>query len=269
MKKFNLIIIFILLITSCKTIDRNYDDINLIPEYKMILNTRDDKRKPVIKYNIKGITYKLMIDTGTISNNLSYAGFKKTLKYFNFENKEFYINDIDNVYTVNSLRLKLGDDVFICDPLDKIFNVGKITKNNDGMLGQDFLKKYDNVVFDYKNKKILFNQPPISNNEIDLIDDYGICFIEVEINGNKMKCLLDTGSDYVFVPRNVKEKNKTIDFSLGNVNYKNLPVASIDNLAYGSEFAHMIVEQGPIFGYPIFKNHIIQFDFVNKKFRIM
>jgi hypothetical protein len=172
----------------------------------------------------------------------------------------------------------------------------------DGTLGQNFLEQYKNVSFDYKNQYLIFNDNKISEHEIPFytihlvgnpVDNYYA--VDALIDGEKESCMIDTGYNIFSLRRDFqKDKMKNYDeiFSgkyecvthvldtvvLSNVTYKKITALYVagtgtnfaipsDKLRNSHEVLNALIYQTDI-GYPLFKDHIIQFDFENHVFRI-
>ena len=151
-----------------------------------------------------------------------------------------------------------------------------VENNYDGYLGLDWLWKYNNVVLDYVNGRIDYNQKPISETSVPMRFDpwnkiYYITFI---FNGQELEGALDTGSYSTKVNMGALGDEKTDngvylvrDFVIGDVHYDDMELKGMDETG-GSEGAKSFFSKNNVLGYPCFKDHVIQLDFKNNVFRI-
>lgn len=165
------------------------------------------------------------------------------------------------------------------------------THEYDGVLGLNFYKNMDSVIFDYENNRIIFNDNQIDSNLIPLKilnDERGEgIYIDCFINGELEPCLIDTGSNVCIVRQDFqKERNKIYDLLISEKtkgNYVNI-IKSLEicNIKYSNIDFYYSISTGlkcwPAareyykkhtgLGFPAFENHIIQIDFKNQLFGI-
>lgn len=138
-----------------------------------------------------------MVDTGNTLSFINENGCQKM--NFDLDENEDLLGGSVNLY--------LEDERYLVDGKEHILRM-LVRKNEffsekeiDGMLGIDFLSQYDNVVLDYKQRKIKFNQLPINSHPITMYKTSAdVFYIYYSLDGIKDFGLLDTGS-YVFVVR--------------------------------------------------------------------
>ena len=216
---------------------------------------------PVVRWNLNGEELFMLIDTGAQTNGLYKNGIKKALPGYQItdilkENKyEFYVRLEDNEYCLDPYGIYMTEEDIL-----------------DGWLGQTWLTKYNNFVFDYVNNRIDYNQPPITDYDIPM--NYnghmkGQYCIPFTFNGKEMYGTIDTGSFGTFVSLGIigEEKKEdglyTVhDFGIGNVHYETMEITS------GEDQTKWAFKVDNILGYPCFKDHVIQLDFKNNVFRI-
>ena len=171
---------------------------------------------------------------------------------------------------------KLEGREYILDPYG-IFRGEPKKQLIDGWLGLSWMKFYDDILIDYVNNRIRYNQPPISDYDIPMCwndkaeNKYTIPFT---LNGKEMYGIIDTSSSLTWInTENLagkEDKNGLYtvnDFSIGDVSYREMEVSSI-NVVFDAEDSEKESVQNNVLGYPCFKDHVIQLDFKNNVFRI-
>lgn len=255
------------------------------------LNCKDYKNRPVVSIEDSGIIFYFLIDTGTTRSYVNENFCKKiSLPSEEYDN---YEGGVVTLYIEDSRYLIDGKEHVLKMPVNKSEEF--IEKEIDGLLGIDFLSQYENVVFDYKRKKIKFNQSAINNYPIELYKSiYNTFYIYYSLDGIKDFGLLDTGChgfivredykiDYVELsddeireirkgPNLLKKKMDSVLFKeidIGKITYKNIygdfAIDESIKMNKASEKEHRVRS---ILGYSFFKNHIIQLDFKNNLFYI-
>lgn len=157
---------------------------------------------------------KILIDTGspvTIHNN--------NLLYFLYENFNIMLNN-SNV-TINELS--------------RLTNIQLTT-----LLGMDIISDYK-VLFDYKNKKIIFNNKNDDSFQGTLIkigSFMKIPVIELKINNQSLKFFLDSGAKHSYLLKNITKNYK----SVGKIDdfYPEIGEFSSDSYKIDTEFDNNI-----------------------------
>ncbi len=188
------------------------------------------------------------------------------------------------------------DGIFIIN--EDVFDLGKTNLNYftnqefDIILGQSFFRKYKTVTFDFINNYLLLDTIPMTeDSQLPLIiNNQNLCYINVSYNNKSELGLVDTGN-YTFIPRlgfgkseinfdeylnknfysyeEIKEKPTRIlrfegikigDIETGEVKgyYSNsIQARGMNN---GARLSCMYLSN---YGCELFRNHVIQFDYVN------
>ena len=255
------------------------------------LNCIDYKNRPVVTIEDSGLIFYFLVDTGSTQ---SYAN-ENFCKKINLRPEEY-----DN-FEGGIVTLYIEDSRYLIDEKEHVLKMPVkksevfMEKEIDGLLGIDFLSQYENVVFDYKRKKIKFNQLPINNYPIEMYKDISDTFyFFYSLDGIKDYGLLDTGCDSFIVRENyqtdyaevsddeireirngpnlVKKKMDKVHFNkidIGKISYKNMyGYFAIDERVKMNATAEKIHRIRSIIGYSFFRNHIIQLDFKNSLFYI-
>lgn len=236
--------------------------------HKFVLDDRLGFRSPVVRWNLNGEELFMLIDTGAYENGLFKNGIKKALPGYE-------ITDIlkQNKY---QFSVTLENNEYCLDPYG-VFMGGIEEEILDGWLGLEWMKQYNNFIFDYVNNRIDYNKSPITDCDIPMNwnDLYRYKYaIPFRLNETEMYGLLDTGCYCTMVNRAVFGAEKTEsglyivnDFSIGNINFKNMELASVEE-GGGAEGIKELFAVTNVLGYPCFKDHVIQLDFKNNVFRI-
>lgn len=279
---------------SCNTKNSfNNEQTNTNEEISFSLNCKDYKDRPVISLEDSGSIFYFMVDTGTTHSHLNENGLKKC-KFdldSNFSYKDF---DVTVTFNIEDKRfLPLHTQLEIPMTVEKRETVQE--KYTDGILGMDFLTLYDNVVFDYKEKKVMFNQPPINEQPIEMYKTHGNTYsIFYSIDGIDDFGVIDTGARVFVVRENYKtpyiyfsedemenmiEQSEVLNEKINHIKFKKIHIGKIDynNMkGYLARDKRLIAEDVTkkelrfvsSLGTPFYKNHIIQLDFKNNKFYI-
>lgn len=184
---------------------------------------------------------------------------------------------------------KLGDVEFQYNP-----SAALASKKSDGTVGISFFGDIDNIVIDYVHKEIILNAEKIYDNAIPMRkENLGLYFIDIEIDGIKQTALVDTGAE-VFFTRNDYQRlesmsaDEKLEFIKNNeikiprtapkvtklhVKYgsklKEVKGYACTNiLARSSDVAKRLSYIYNLFGYPMYKDAIIQFDLKRMEFSI-
>ena len=273
MKKSVLIICFIVLLAGCAK-KQNYAEI--LGAELPLADTKGEihfsttlSHIPTIKYKLGKEELFFVVDSASVSNwLLGTEAVKKVVP------KDLY-QASRKVNMKSSYRMSFATDGmgFLMDS-NYIFSA--VLKNSpyDGFLGLAYLEQYKNVVFDYQNNTITFNQEPICDNELPLYknQNQNMWYTTFECNGVSSNALVDTGCFSVFVNKaNVKAtvgEDEIINVRLGNVEINGFSIAANKTLITNEDAKNGIYKNENILGYPCFKDHVIQLDFEHNKFRI-
>lgn len=268
-----LTLIFILITQGCsKTKDVDYVKIleselpfsNTVNEIKFSTTL---SHIPTIKYMLQNEQLYFAVDSASVDNYLlGTESVKKIVPHDIF-------NASKKILQTSSLFIKITLDnlEFFMDP-NGILSAGKLRNPYDGFLGLTYLEQYKNVVFDYKNNVILFNQDPICDNELPMYKNNFGWYTIFECNGIESNALIDTGCFSVFINKqNVKNTIKEdllINVKLGKTEINNITLRYNENFITNENARNTIFKNENVIGYPCFKDHVIQLDFENNIFRI-
>ena len=240
-------------------------------EYNFVIVSSLGLNSPVIKYRMDGKICFMLVDTGCRENWLLKNGIGKIFSGMKFPDDY----KVDYKYVtgqVEGLEYILDAEFFndvVPDVVDGILGLSWLWKNNRAV------EQNDNVVFDYVNNKILFNQKPITEDSIPLIYETAAMAYKIPFtfNGRELYGYLDTGSYCTLIGQHLdEEKNENgiyivKDFAIGNVHYDDMELSDVRDGVCASTSGHFIATNNML-GYPCFKDHIIQLDFKNNVFRI-
>jgi|GEM_PF-2600952 len=242
---------------------------------------------PVVRIKIGESYYHFLVDTGAPSNSF-YSKPDPTMSVVKEGNARAFGLDTE----VNGLMRHISFTDFFAN------ETGFSSDRVDGLIGIDFMSIYDNVVFDYINRKIIFDAPPISEDDIPMVHEHRSNFlqyiIEFTVDGNKEYGLIDTGSSVFSVREKfgdgnyplIKDLNRVIkldgkpkleninnfiaqDIHIGSVRYKE-SIATPWNSKYlfCMDSSRKFTKYTSVLGSPFWNDHIIQLDFYNDVFRI-
>ncbi len=203
---------------------------------------------PIVRIKIGESYYHFVVDTGAAGNSF-YSKPDPSMSVVKEGNARAFGLDTE----VNGLMRHISfADFFVKE-------TGFSSDRVDGLIGIDFMSIYNNVVFDYINRKIIFDASPISEDDIPMVHEHRSNFlqyiIEFTVDGNKEYGLIDTGSSVFSVREKfgdgnyplVKDLNKVIklddkpklenlnnsiaqDIHIGNVRYKESVAIPCDEL---------------------------------------
>ena len=240
-------------------------------EYNFVIISSLGMNSPVIKYRMDGKICFMLVDTGCRENWLLKNGIRKIFSGMKFPDD--YKVDYKHVKGyVEGLDYILDSEVFDGvnpDELDGILGLSWLWKNNRAV------EQNDNVVFDYVNNKILFNQKPITEDSIPLIYETAALTYKIPFtfNGRELYGYLDTGCYCTSIGQRLDEEKDengiyiVKDFAIGNVHYEKDILSNVREGILLDSSRHFITTNNML-GYPCFKDHIIQLDFKNNVFRI-
>ncbi len=228
---------------------------------------------PTIKYKINGVELFMVVDTGSDRHVLLNSKPVQNLVKKDLSSNEAYsLAKKSKYYAIYFYFDEEPSFPYMLDP-NGIFSTGMKKNNFDGLLGLPYLQKNRNVVFDYINNTMSFNEEPICDNSLPMHrnkDD--LWYTTIECNGIKTNALIDTGSQDMFVNKsNAKHaigNNTNINVMIGNIEIKNVFVSSIENTITNEKTKNGTLKNENIIGYSVFKDHVIQLDFEHNVFRI-
>ena len=128
------------------------------------LNCPEFKNRPIVTIEDSGLIFYFLVDTGNTLSFINENGCQKM--NFDLDENEDLLGGSVNLYLEDERYLVDGKEHILRMPVRK--NEFFSEKEIDGMLGIDFLSQYDNVVLDYKQRKIKFNQSPINSHPITM-----------------------------------------------------------------------------------------------------
>ena len=284
-------VLLALLMSGCKNTSFKKQLVNHNGEVIFSLNCPEFKNRPIVTIEDSGLIFYFLVDTGNTLSFINENGCQKM--NFDLDENEDLLGGSVNFYLEDERYLVDGKAHILRMPVRK--NEFFSEKEIDGMLGIDFLSQYDNVVLDYKQRKIKFNQSPINSHPITMYKTSAdVFYIYYSLDGIKDFGLLDTGSDGFVVRENYqtdyveisdmqiqeiikhsvykKEKCNVILFNqieIAGVSYKDIIgyFAKDERIQMDKDSAkeHRLRS---ILGYTFFKDHIIQLDFKNNLFYI-
>jgi len=178
-----------------------------------------------------------------------------------FNSKEYDVVSNYMGFTVEELSEMLGENITT-------------------LLGADILSNYK-ILFDYRNKQVVFNDLDISfeGKEIRITSFMSIPIIELVINKQKLKFFLDTGAKISYLSDSITVNYKSvgneedfypgvgefetecydIDTNLGDDNFK----VRFGNLPELLQMTLMLGGTDGIIGYDFFDNFIVMLDLKN------
>ena len=235
--------------------------------HKFVLDERLEYWSPIVRWNLNGAELFMMVDTGCYENLLWKNGIKKALPDL----------AVTSSYKADGVKImaEIEKSTYWLDPY--AFWAGGFEDTCvDGCIGLTWLKRYNNIVLDYVNNRIDYNQPPINDYDIPMeFGNYSKKYsVPFTFNGKEMLGLIDTGSYATFVNLPIIGEKRgedglyiVHDFSIGNVHYENMEIKGGDDVGCAEGVRRMFAEDN-VLGYSCFKDHVIQLDFKNNVFRI-
>ena len=163
----------------------------------------------------------------------------------------------------------------------------------DGIINLDFFGDVNNILIDYKDKKIKINSTEKLKNAVtyEKFNQLNLYLVEVSLNGIKQQALIDTGASCLFLRDNYKDSSRVTEEKLlsslqeakseshaeSKIKIK-LQIGSFEEKITGiypdinnynlTDSAGKVLQNINLLGYEVFKNHKIQIDFNKKEFRI-
>ncbi len=227
---------------------------------------------PTIKYKINGVELFMVVDTGANRHALLNSKPVQNLVKKDLSSNEAYsLAKKSKYYAIYFYFDEEPSFPYILDP-NGIFSTGMKKNNFDGLLGLPYLQKNRNVVFDYINNTMSFNEEPICDNSLPMYRNKDeLWFTPIECNGVKTNALIDTGCNLLFINKNKKRiigEDKYANVKLGNVEINDLFLGSDKDVTSNEKAKNGNYKNENIIGYSVFKDHVIQLDFENNVFRI-
>lgn len=290
----------VMTILSCSKKYSSYED---LPPCRLNANEMDFtldfpglNNIPVVKLRLAGKDYFVVIDTACESGML----FDITENDITSFLKIVHENDGDYAKITDYIE---GSEIHLKIPIisrKEIFAqfAGPASKLN-GILGLPILKKHQNVVFDYKKRKIYFDSEPITKNGIPMYDcDSNNYTIDFYSNGKLERGIIDTGCDLFMVRNNFNDGSLPVDsktynsFYKNNIGYATRPqteeitfildeiiigdlclkkITAMEGSCKGANATWRVINATAYYsliGSSVFTNRVIQLDFNNGIFRI-
>ena len=281
--------------------------------YPFTLNYKNHYGCPVITIQIHDKLFTFLVDTGCERTSLYSGGIKKlygSVEKFEDESLDGYVKYIQESEperlknkSTKQLKKMLHKDLvefrIILTINYSLTNFIYWPKNDniDGVIGQDFMKKYKTVTFDFVNDRFILNGDKIVGSVLPFIEtEMEDAFVEFSYKGKKEYGLLDTGN-YTFSPRSnfgkdeanfdfkrsndysityngrLKKKFPWLltfnDIKIGDIKYDNIKgvYSNIWFSTYNKGAQNMLRFVNGI-GCEFFRDHVIQFDYENNEFII-
>lgn len=269
MKKsfFILLMMDIFLLNSCtntyyktdKKLSKLYKKETSKYELPFILNFPNYKDKPVTRIKFGNKYFYMLVDTGAPINILFEKGCNKInlptkteLECYVYENIKFYLDkegkNLTDSVTVSQL---------------------------DGILGLDYLKRFETVTFDYKNSQIKFNDKLLTLGTSFVYKRNHVC-CDFIINNIKFSGLIDTGLNG-FIFNDQVLINLNLDKNLSNFTFDGIKIAQQNYTnTKGIYYKNPNIKTNPknplhwinFLGFSFFKDHVLRINFRNMKFEI-
>lgn len=260
--------------------------------------------------------YLFFLDTASTDNVLFNNGYSKLSEKLGIDIKESLIeyltqNNPDkskaeiNAYAEEYLKTA-GIQFNIGDLKYKDFAVPEVTfvyrpeenskidfEKYDGIINLDFFGDVNNILIDYKDKKIKINSAEKLKYAVtyEKFNQLNLYLVEVSLNGVKQQALIDTGASCLFLRDNYKESGRVteecllsslqkeksaahaelkikIKLNIGKFEEKITGIYPDINNYNLTDNAGKVLQNINLLGYDVFKNHKIQIDFNSKEFRI-
>ena len=242
---------------------------------------------PIVHLEIGNSAYYFLVDTGALYNY-----------FFGIPNGSMKITKGEhiNTFTINSKIKNRETRVCFYDQFKSEINSKYKTLGIDGIIGCEFLQNYNNVVFDYNNRKIIFDAEPISKQSVPMLSFsvYSHC-LEFSVDGKTEYGLIDTGSSMFVIRENFGDGKAFFDrksLLLANIGKEpiktrfrnnkiinNIKIVDTDfkeiiSFEWDSKFINHLdgvqnlAQNISILGNSFWKNHVIQLDFYHSVFRI-
>lgn len=244
---------------------------------------------PAIRVEFEGNTYFFMVDTGAFDNYGFPQGDVRDIN--NTKGVYDFLIDTDNPKLILPFFCPGAEDGFTLIPSNDSSQLPFIA----GLLGYSWMRTHDNIVFDYQNQIIYFDQPAITENSTPMTRAKSTkhWWIPFEAEGYTEIGIVDTGCFGFFISKNFKKgkeppKNltqyilsvppiekkfgfmkKIRDIKIGSVELGTIKAWENDTWReVTNDRAQRIADFYSILGASLWKNHVIQLDFRNQVFRI-
>lgn len=310
MRRFIGLLFILFFITSCASVNRKAGDNDYEKDFEFretpysncynvlpfTLNYTQSKCYPIYKIN----NSFLLLDTGT---DWTYVGKKGLSDLFAsiYDEVMKHTDELENDGNVEIFLNPVGYWIlpsFSGDQKNLPFRFANCDfPEFDGIIGNDSFRNFSNVIFDYKNKLIVFDGETIDGDALPMIiDENGLCFIEFLCDGKKETGMIDTGADSLIMRstffekpceynhaskekikelqrRGVKQTKSKIytfkEIQIGSTKYSKMKgrLASDQQVKITDEARGRLTEYS-LLGFPFFEGKIIQLDYKNKVFRI-
>lgn len=257
---------------------------------------------PLVEAEINNQKFTFAIDTGSEESILLLSGIEKMFGTFekyenkkrkllkNYEENENYKSNL--VITIPSIKMK---DFVLKNTLVKCYELNASGNENfDGIIGLPKLHELNNIIIDYKNKKIFFDGEILTTDNIlgvKFNSEYKL-LLPVRLNYNEQYAIFDTGlstDNYKYILINNKMNAKPlfkineavygdanvydVDLKIGNVinekvwGIRSCEIKDSNSFTFGNKVLNYVGDKN-IIGNAVFADHIIQIDFGNMEFRI-
>lgn len=227
----------------------------------------------------KGTEYFFLFDSGYNYSEIFKSGLKKAGIS---KETEKLLRKSDMGITFNN-EFYNPTQVFIYDEKNVL------NKYADGIVGLDFFNAQKSLIVDYKNKCFVIDGDIFDGDVIPMTKEFfNLYTIPIEINNVLQKAVIDTGSEFFILSENYKSPVSKTDKEIGNFIYSNEPkiktafdLGEIIEIEYGtqkenvkafhyynkllkvSSIGRRLSSEYCMFGYPMYMDKIIQFDFYN------
>ena len=276
--------------------------------YPFTLNYKNNYGCPVIYFRMDGRVFTFSVDTGSEQSFIFNKGIAKLFgSVADFEDKNLDVY-LDYTRKTNPDKLEnkseeqhkkmfhqdLADLELILTYHQQFAEFIYLPKDPavDGIIGQDIMKKFARVTFDFTDNLIILDGERIEGSVLPMIEsEMETVFIEFSYDGKKEYGLVDTGN-YTFTPRSNFGKDevhfdfrKSADFSaaykgplkkrfpwiltfnnikIGGIEYNDIKGA-YSNIWFSTynKGAQNMLRLVSGLGCEFFRGHIIQFDYEN------
>lgn len=274
MKYSNLIILIFLLFLLCsnnfmkyeiyeKKLSRLFTESNTDNKLPFILTFPTCENRPVIRLKLNNKDCFLLVDSGSVRNILFKKGLDKVFKH-NVISEDFCRIDNINFYldkTNSYLPENFGQKI-------------------DGILGLNFLMKYNQICFDYIQNELILNDNDKLKFPKPLYVKLKHLYCEFLYKNKSYYAFLDTGSNVCIFNSSFFRENDELGqekincvlehINVGNQEYENLFVLQSNNTSIKvNDVAKDFVINNNILGAPIFMNHLLKIDFNHMEYEIL
>ncbi|MCF0124872.1 MAG: hypothetical protein HUJ68_03810 [Clostridia bacterium] len=243
-----------------------------------------------------GMNYNSLYDSGRKKLNIQKEEiFSSAYSYLQKSNPSFSEKQIKtatkNFIDSGNMQFTFNEDFYNTKDVFKYENKNQFEKHADGMVGLDFFNAKHSLVVDYLNKCIVVDGDIIEGTVVSMKKDfYGLYTIDVTINDVSQKAIVDTGSAYIVLAKDYKTGKNYSEKEIESILYDSKKIRTRLNLGanveigYGdkvqkkhaynyynallkvSDIGRKVTSVYSTFGYPMFSDKRIQFDFDNSKF---